>query len=131
VTVDPAGFRAGRDQRPWPPDPARFNVFVFGGSTTFGYGVADGDTIASQLQPLLARHGRDVAVYNFGRGYYYSTQERILYEQLLAGGFVPALAVFIDGLNDFCYDHDDSAVSARLAAALEGNHAPSLAAWIA
>jgi len=131
VTVDPAGFRAGRDQRPWPPDPARFNVFVFGGSTTFGYGVADGDTIASQLQPLLARRGRDVAVYNFGRGYYYSTQERILYEQLLAGGFVPALAVFIDGLNDFCYDRDDSAVSARLAAALEGNHAPSLAAWIA
>jgi hypothetical protein len=130
VTVDAAGFRAVRDQRPWPPDPRRFNVFVFGGSTTFGYGVTDADTVASQLQPLLARHGRDVAVYNFGRGYYYSTQERILYEQLLAAGFVPALAIFIDGLNDFCYDHDDSAVSPRLAASLEATDRPSLLAWL-
>jgi hypothetical protein len=131
VNVDAGGFRAVRDQRPWPPDPRRFNVFVFGGSTTFGYGVDDADTVASQLQPLLARPGRDIAVYNFGRGYYYSTQERILFEQLVGAGFVPALAIFIDGLNDFCYERDESAVSPRLAATLEGSGRDSLMAWLA
>jgi hypothetical protein len=130
VNVDAAGFRVVRDQRPWPPDPARVNVFVFGGSTAFGYGVADAETLASQLQPLLARHGRDVAVYNFARGYYYSTQERILFEQLLTAGFAPAIAVFVDGFNDFRYERDDSAVSPRLAAALEDRGRSPFADWM-
>ena len=78
--------------------------FFSGGSTTFGYGVADNETIASYLQEYLNQKlGTDVRVYNFGRGSYYSTQERLLYEQLLTSGFVPDLAIFIDGLNDFAY----------------------------
>ena len=44
---------------------------------------------------------RTVRCYNFGTGYYFSTQERILFEDLLLTGIVPELAVFIDGLNDF------------------------------
>jgi hypothetical protein len=106
VNVSPEGYRLVQDQGPWPPDPARLNVFVFGGSTAFGYGVADDETIASALQAQLAGPAapRAVACYNFGRGGYYSTQERILFEQFLAAGLVPDLAVFVDGLNEFAFD---------------------------
>lgn len=102
VNVSPHGFRNVAEQGPWPPDPRHFNVFVFGGSTTFGYGVADGETIPSHLQRhLRARNpGRPVCVYNFGRCAYYSTQERILFQQLLEAGFRPDAAVFVDGMND-------------------------------
>ncbi len=105
VNVHPAGFRLSRGQGSWPPDPARVNVFVFGGSTTFGYGVADDETIVSALQGFLDERlgpGR-AACYNFGRGAYYSSGERILFEELLAAGEVPRVAVFIDGLNEFAF----------------------------
>ncbi len=105
VNVDSSGFRITKNQGPWPPESRSLNIFLFGGSTTFGYGVPDHETVASYLQEYLTtRLGRDVRVYNFGRGSYYSTQERILYEELLASGFVPDMAIFIDGLNDFYYD---------------------------
>jgi hypothetical protein len=104
VNVDENGFRSVANQGPWPPDASKFNVFVFGGSTTFGYGVADNETIPSRLQELLgAALKEDVRVYNFGQAAYQSVQERILFERLLAAGFAPHAAVFIDGLNDF-YD---------------------------
>jgi lysophospholipase L1-like esterase len=105
VNVDPAGFRLSRDQAPWRPDPGRVNVFVFGGSTTFGYGVADDETIVSALQADLAERAPElrVACYNFGSGGYYSTQERILFQELLAAGNAPRCAIFIDGLNDFVF----------------------------
>jgi len=103
VNVHPAGFRLSADQGPWPPDPARANVFVFGGSTTFGYGVADDETLVSALQRFLERKlgpGR-VSCYNFGRCAYYSSGERVLFEELLSTNDVPQVAVFVDGLNDF------------------------------
>jgi hypothetical protein len=102
VNVDNNGFRYTKNQGPWPPRPENINIFLFGGSTTFGYGVSDDQTIASYLQEYLTtKTGADVRVYNFGRGFYYLTQERILYEQLLTSGFIPDIAIFIDGLNDF------------------------------
>ena len=103
VNVDAAGFRVSKDQAPWPPDPQRTNVFVFGGSTAFGYGLPDDETIASYLGDCTlagSSHGR-LAIYNFGREGYFSTQELILFQQLLKAGFVPQAAVFIDGMNDF------------------------------
>jgi hypothetical protein len=105
VNVHPAGFRLSRGQGPWPPDPARANVFVFGGSTAFGYGVADGETIVSALQGFLDERlgaGR-ASCYNFGRAAYYSSEERILFQELLVAGAVPRVAVFVDGLNEFAY----------------------------
>lgn len=101
VNVSEAGFRHGREQGPWPPRSENLNVFVFGGSTTFGYGVPDAQTVPSLLQETLARRvARPVCVYNFGVGFYYSTQERILFEKLLSNDFRPDLAIFIDGVND-------------------------------
>jgi len=102
VTVDPAGFRHVEDQGPWPPDPQAINIFVFGGSTTFGVGLPDSETIPSELQKALAaRHPvRTVHVYNFGVPTYTSTQEMLAYVALVRQGIVPDVAVFIDGLND-------------------------------
>jgi hypothetical protein len=97
VNVTADGYRRSADQGPWPPDPQAVNVFVFGGSTTFGYGIADDQSIPSRLREFLG----DVRVYNFGRGFYFSTQERVLFEQLLLQGTVPDVVVFVDGLNDF------------------------------
>lgn len=117
VIVDGNGFRASSHQVSWPPRPADLNVFVFGGSTTFGYGVSDEETIASFLQDeLRGLQGASVAVFNFGRGFYYSTQERILFEQLLVGGHIPHVAVFIDGLNEFSYQRDEPQFTPRLKA---------------
>jgi hypothetical protein len=124
VNVDENGFRVSRNQGPWPPQDRYYNVFVFGGSTTFGYGVPDDQTIASHLQELLPPvRERTVRVYNFGRGSYYSTQERILFAKLAALGYVPDLAIFIDGLNDFvhCWSPPTlTVVATRNAEAAEG-----------
>jgi len=122
VNVGAAGFRLVPDQGPWPIERDRFNVFVFGGSTTFGYGVADDQTIAAHLQELLRRDGgldRPATVYNFGRGYYYSTPERLLFERLLTAGHVPDLAIFVDGLNDFYYAEAELENADAFRAALE------------
>ncbi len=100
VNVDPAGFRRVRDQGPWPPDKSTENIFVFGGSTTFGYGVQDSETIASHLQDLVDSGKPAVHVYNFGRAAYTSTQEMLLYLSLVRNGYIPNVAIFIDGIND-------------------------------
>ena len=108
VNVDAAGFRWSSDQCAWPPSASAGAVFVFGGSTTFGYGLPDAETIASLLQDALraGRPATSVCVYNFGRGWFYSSQEVVLFDRLLVAGFVPRLAVFVDGLNDFLYLED-------------------------
>jgi hypothetical protein len=103
VNVHQAGFRDSGNHAPWPPTRDNVNIFVFGGSTTFGYGVPDTQTIPAHLQRLFDRQGlrRRVLVYNFGAGFYFSTQERILFENQLLEGVRPDIAVFIDGLNEF------------------------------
>jgi hypothetical protein len=106
VNVTDAGFRVTPPQGPWPIDPTNFNIFVLGGTSTFGYGVADDQTIPYYLQALIAKsgdHGRKTCVYNFGVYSYCSTQERIEFEQFLQSGIKPNLAVFIDGMADLSY----------------------------
>lgn len=129
VNVHDAGFRissAGPGQGPWPVDPKNFNVFVFGGSTAFGYGVADDQTIASHMQELLNRRTpgkpfKRVCIYNFAAGFYYSTQERIQFQELLVKGHKPDAAVFIDGLNEFAADNlDGTAWSAATREYMDG-----------
>jgi lysophospholipase L1-like esterase len=102
-----AGYRKVRETGPWPPVAGNFNVFFFGGSTSFGVGPYWA-TVASYLQQAMNAAGvvgRPVRVYNFGRSGYQSTQELILFQRLLAAGQVPDMVVFLDGLNDFCF-HD-------------------------
>jgi hypothetical protein len=107
VNIDAAGFRHGKNQVPWPPRKDVTNIFFFGGSNALGSGLPDWETIPSRLQEMLSRVNGEVAVYNFGRSYFYATQERILFEQLLLNGIRPDIAIFLDGLNEFVYPADE------------------------
>lgn len=105
VEVSAAGFRQAPVSQAWPPVGDALNVFVFGGSTTFGYAVGSSNTLPVELQRELQQlfTNRQVQCYNFGCGGYFSTQERLRFEQLLTAGHVPKLAIFVDGLNDFTF----------------------------
>lgn len=98
VNVHTAGFRWGAEEQIFPPDDDNTNIFVFGGSTTFGYGVADWETIPSALQAEF--EDESIQVYNFGTGSFYSTLERLQFENLLFKGYIPDIAIFIDGINE-------------------------------
>jgi len=114
-TVDVHGFRHGLQQGPWPPENRFFNIFVLGGSTAFGYGVPDEDTIPSHLQQLLGRVdlARPPRVYNFARGAFYSSTERILFDKLITLGPKPDLVVFLHGLNEFYWPEDPPPLTAH------------------
>jgi hypothetical protein len=103
VNVTEHGYRAGSGPSAWPPVSEVSNIFVFGGSTAFGYGVADAETIPSHLSDVLnaANSGTPIAVYNFATPNYDSVQERIRLEQLMLDGHAPSVAVFIDGFDEF------------------------------
>jgi hypothetical protein len=105
VTISENGYRKGWQDQPWPPATNDFVVFVFGGSTTFSYGLPDYQTLPVMIESELSKvmTTQTIQCYNFGRGYYFSTQERILFESLLMQGVIPDVAIFIDGLNDFFY----------------------------
>ena len=72
-------------------------IFMFGGSTLWGTGTADKDTIPSLVQAAL---GSGYDVRNYGDSAWVSTQELnyLLYQ--LANGNVPDAVVFYDGVND-------------------------------
>jgi hypothetical protein len=130
VNVDVNGFRHSRQQGPWPPAREYFNVFFFGGSTGFGWALPDDHTVASYLQQELANvAGKKVYVYNFGRSYYYSTQERILFEQLVAAGHLPNVAIFLDGVNDLYRFEEKPAYASRFAGFMDKRSPSLFAAW--
>jgi lysophospholipase L1-like esterase len=77
-------------------------VWLFGGSTTFGIGVPDNLTIASQLSAILARREPEVdfEIINHGHCDFYSSQELALLQWLLRSGQRADVAIFLDGLNE-------------------------------
>lgn len=78
-----------------------FKVFVFGGSTMFGWNTFDSLTICGNLQRLLsASMDQPVCVVNFGQQGYVNTQEIIELQLQLKAGNVPDLAIFYDGTNE-------------------------------
>lgn len=83
---------------------ARYKVFTFGGSTTFGYNVGDNQTYPYFLGEILNEKLGDkklegVEVVNYGRGYYSVSEETMLLLDLLKLGHRPSLVIFMDGLN--------------------------------
>lgn len=78
------------------------NVFFYGGSTTFGYGVTDNQTIGSYLGQIFIDNDQKVCVKNFGRGSYFSTQETILFQKHLINKKVTKndIVIFLDGINE-------------------------------
>ncbi|HTY70228.1 MAG TPA: SGNH/GDSL hydrolase family protein [Alphaproteobacteria bacterium] len=115
INFDPVGFRHGRNQGPWPVSPQHFNIFFFGGSTTLNVG-PDWTAIPSLLQEILNNRraiSRPIRVYNFGRGAWFSIQEKILFELLLMAKAVPDMVIFLDGVND-CYFFDGKPATASI-----------------
>ena len=72
-------------------------IWLFGGSTTFGYGVKNNETISAYLENL---YGEEKKVINFGSGFYFSTQEKIRFQNLLTDLNPPYAAIFLDGVNE-------------------------------
>ena len=72
-------------------------VFMFGGSTMWGTGSPDNQTIPSYLQ---AQIGDAAQVHNFGESGYVSAQELNLLLHLLSTGNIPDVVIFYDGVND-------------------------------
>lgn len=97
VNVTKDGIRTNANQE-FKLEQLQQSIWVFGGSTTFGYGVADNETIPAYLEKIIG----GTKVINLGRGYYYSRQENIYLVNLLAAGFRPKKVIFIDGINERC-----------------------------
>jgi lysophospholipase L1-like esterase len=81
--------------------PGTYRIVLLGGSTTFGYGVNDEDTIDAHMRRLLAARysGRCFEVVNLALGGYDSYQD---YERMRMDGtrFAPDLVVINSGIND-------------------------------
>ena len=75
-------------------------IWVFGGSTAWGEGAPDDETIPSHLARLMNAWGVDTAVKNLGERGYVSTQEVVLLYRELQAGRRPDMVVFYDGVND-------------------------------
>ena len=75
-------------------------VWVFGGSTAWGEGAPDEETIPSHLAAMMNAWGVDTTVKNLGERGYVSTQEVVLLYRELQAGRRPDVVVFYDGIND-------------------------------
>lgn len=75
-------------------------IFFFGGSAMWGMYQRDGHTIPSEIARLAEADGIPVEVVNYGTGAWVNWQELLLFEQLVAEGIRPDLAVFYDGVNE-------------------------------
>lgn len=96
-------FRKSYKNQTWPPNGTEKTIWVFGGSTVLGAGAPDWNTIPAFIEKKTKN--KDLSVYNFGRGFYFSTQEKILFTQLLELNPKPRCAIFLHGLNDFYFEN--------------------------
>lgn len=104
LTVDREGVRTTPLPAPVP-RAHTVRVWAFGGSTMFGWGVSDNETIPAHLAAALQRNIPEatIEVMNFGQPYFYSSSELAYFAELLRSHPAPALALFLDGLNDSHY----------------------------
>jgi hypothetical protein len=78
-----------------------YTVYMFGGSSMWGWGSPDWGTIAAYLQSGLDRvMERPVCVVNFGEDAYVSTQSLVALKLQLQQGNIPDDLIFYDGVND-------------------------------
>lgn len=75
-------------------------VYVFGGSTMFGWWARDDYTIASHVSRLLNKEAQEYLVHNYGQPGYTFMQEVMKLILLLREGHRPDYVVFYDGVND-------------------------------
>ncbi|MDD5436731.1 MAG: SGNH/GDSL hydrolase family protein, partial [Candidatus Omnitrophica bacterium] len=101
LNVSPLGFRLNsKDDNKDPFDEKMPHIATFGGSTAFGYGVKDADTMAAWLEKELQKKSEPYKVFNCGRQSYFSTGEIIAFQRFLQEGMRIRVVVFLDGIND-------------------------------
>jgi hypothetical protein len=93
-------------------------TWFFGGSTTFGVGVTDRETIPAQLESLVTS-----PVINFGVSGHGSSMENRLFGYYLRAGYRPSRAVFLDGVGETCQPDMFSEEMLRLTARVQGGYA--------
>lgn len=106
LNVEPDGRRGGQPASAEHAGQPPLRLWAFGGSTLFGWGVADAYTVPAQLQAALQQllPGRQVRVSNYGVPWYNSTHEVTLMSAHLRRAPAPPHAVvFLDGLNDLVH----------------------------
>lgn len=100
INVDALGVRQTWNASPVP-SPEQPRIFMFGGSTMWGWGARDEFTIPSLVAKRLAETTRPSAwIVNYGETGYVSTQEVITLMLELRRGNIPSVVVFYDGVND-------------------------------
>jgi hypothetical protein len=72
-------------------------TWFFGGSTSFGFGVPDRQTIPAYLEQLIGGPVINFAVRGHG-----STMENRLLRYYLRAGYRPKQVIFLDGINEVC-----------------------------
>jgi len=98
VNVDASGVRRTAHTRCGPEDPV---VWLFGGSTMWGFGSPDWETIPSHLARGFAESGRPVCAVNYGEDSWRAAQGTVkLVLELQAASRKPDLVVFLSGCND-------------------------------
>src|SRR5262249_18435417 len=104
VDRDPHGFPTRRTANPKPDGLPVAHIFVFGGSTTYGFLASDDQTWPSYLSTALnekaKRKGVAIEVPKYGHNYFNRIQEAVLLADVLKSGHRPALAIFMDGVNE-------------------------------
>jgi hypothetical protein len=82
------------------------DIYFFGGSTMFGFNVADNETIPSTFARLYRQRvssGKTIMVHNFAAPTYYSYHELVQFSNLIFKGHRPDIVIFLDGINDFWF----------------------------
>lgn len=102
VNVDGFIRRSVPSSSTYEEDTSAIVIYFFGGSTMFGFNVADAETIPSLfIKKYIERKiNIPVKVVNVGIPTYYSYHELMLFSHLLYNNHHPHIAVFLDGLND-------------------------------
>jgi len=102
ITIGTDGLRATwQPPSPAPPDDRpRVKLLMLGGSSLWGFGARDDETIPSLLARNLDQRGWRVELKNLSEIGYVSTQELIALFRELQAGYRPDVVIFYDGVND-------------------------------
>ena len=104
ISIGPDGLRAT-----WQPpssvssgvhDPEPVEILMLGGSSLWGFGARDDQTIPSVLARELFRRKQNVRIRNLAEIGYVSTQEVVALVREIQSGHRPDLVIFYDGVND-------------------------------
>jgi lysophospholipase L1-like esterase len=88
-----AGSPAGKDEK-------TVDILMLGGSSLWGFGARDDQTIPSMVAREFFERKRNVRIRNLAEIGYVSTQEVVALVREIQSGYRPDVVIFYDGVND-------------------------------